>query len=56
MSACLLLQIEPIKRKDAPMESGSMSGVVLGQRRVPFKELRMGTLLGAGGCGPDAVC
>ena len=50
VSFCLVLQIEPIKRKEeAPMESGSTGGVVLGQRRVPFKELRMGTLLGAGG-------
>ena len=52
----LVLQIKQIERVDAPMESGSTGGVVLGQRRVPFKELQMGTLLGAGGCGPDAWC
>ena len=57
VSWCLVLQIEPIKRKEeARMEPGSTGGVVLGQRRVPFKELRMGTLLGAGGCGPHAAC
>lgn len=56
VSVCLLLQIEQIERKDAPMVSGSTGGVVLGQRRVPFQELRMFTLLGAGGCGPDARC
>ena len=55
MGVCLLLQVEQVERKEeATMESGSTRGIVLGQRRVPFKELRMGTLLGAGGCGPDA--
>ena len=52
--AMLVLEIKQVERMDAPMESGSAGGVVLGQRRVPFKELRMGALLGAGGCGPDA--
>ena len=43
----LVLQVT---REDAPKSHERAGGVVLGQRRVPFKGLRMGALLGAGGC------
>ncbi|KAK9834124.1 hypothetical protein WJX81_000060 [Elliptochloris bilobata] len=40
-----------IMREEAPLKSAGSSDVVVGQRQVPFEDLRMGVLLGAGGYG-----